>query len=268
MDTTLTAPRPLFTRRPLTFRTLVIGALIGIALVYLFVQAVVLGHVEMPLPIFVGISLLLASLVAGWPVGGWRWTPLLGVVWSTMMLVGSAQRALTHLVQPASTLQFGTQLVLLGILVTGIVAGIGATVQNYRRPAAEQRLPNWVRWAALVLAGLFVGAVAVAAIPHPRGTQIDAATLARLPLIPLSAFNGAEIRVKAGELTALRLANPSGAAHSFDVDELDLHVPMPANDESLALFTADTPGVYTFYCDPHYNKATGQGMRGALIVEP
>jgi plastocyanin len=43
---------------------------------------------------------------------------------------------------------------------------------------------------------------------------------------------------------------------------------MPANGESLALFTADTPGVYTFYCSPHYNKATGQGMHGTLIVEP
>jgi plastocyanin len=268
MDTTLTAPRTRLDRRPLTFRTLVIGALVGIALVYIFVQAVLLGRVEMPLPIFMAISLLLASLVAGWPVGGWRWAPVLGAVWSTIMLVGSAQRALTHLAQPASTLQFGAQLLLLGILVTGVVAGIGATVQNYRRPTAEQRLPSWVRWSYLVIAGLFIGAVAVAAIPQPRGTQIDAATLARLPLIPLSAFDGDEIRVRAGELTALRLANPSGAAHSFDVDEFYLHIAMPANGESLALFTADTPGVYTFYCSPHYNKATGQGMHGTLIVEP
>lgn len=268
MDTTLTAPQTRINRRPLTFRTLVIGALVGIALVYVFVQAVLLGRVEMPLPIFVVISLLLAALVGGWPVGGWRWTPILGVVWSTIMLVGSAERALTHLAQPASTLQFGTQLLLLGILLTGIVAGIGATVQNYRRPAAEQRLPRWVPWGYVALAGLFVGAVAVAAIPQPSGTQVDAATLAGLPLIPLSAFEGGEIRVRAGELSALRLANPSAAAHSFDVDELNLHVAMPANGESLALFTADTPGVYTFYCAPHYNKATGQGMHGTLIVEP
>ena len=268
MDATLIAPHARTARRPLTFRTLVIGALLGIALVYSFVQAVLLGRVEMPLPIFVGISLLLAGLVAGWPLGGWRWTPLLGVAWSLIMLLGSAQRALTHLAQPESTLQFGTQLVLLGILVTGVVAGIGATVQNYRRPTAEPRLPGWVRLSGLLMAGLFIGAIAVAAVPQGGGTQVDAATLAQLPLVPLTVFDDGEIRVRAGELTALRLANPSAAAHSFDVDELNLHVAMPAGHESLALFRADTPGVYTFYCAPHYDKATGAGMRGTLIVEP
>gem|GEM_PF-704521 len=268
MDTTLIAPHARTNRRPLTLRMLVVGALLGIALVYVFVQAALLGRVEMPLPIFVGVSLLLAGLVGGWPLGGWRWAPLLGTAWSLIMLLGSAQRALTHLAQPASTLQFGTQLVLLGILVTGVVAGIGATVQNYRRPAAEPGLPIWARRGGLLMAGLLIGAIAVAAIPQESGTQVDASTLAQLPIIPLSVFDDGEIRVRAGELTALRLANPSGAAHSFDVDELNLHVAMAANSESLALFRADTPGVYTFYCAPHYDKATGRGMRGTLIVEP
>jgi plastocyanin len=269
MDTTLTAPRTQTVRRPLTFRTLAVGALVGIALVYMFVQAVLLRQVEMPLPIFMGISLLLASLVAGWPVGGWRWTPLLSVAWSLVLLISSAQRVLTHLAQPESTLQFGAQLLLLGILVTGVVAGIGASVQNYRRPAAEQQLPRWVRRSYLVMAGLLVGAVAVAAIPQTgSGVQVDRAVLAQLPAVPLSAFNNGEIRVRAGQLTALRLENPDAAGHSFDVDALDLHVAMPAGSESLALFRANTPGTYTFYCAPHYNKATGQGMRGTLIVEP
>jgi plastocyanin len=268
MDTTLIAPHARSSRRPLTFRTLVTGALLGIALVYVFVQAVLLGRVEMPLPIFVAISLLLAGLIGGRPLGGRRWAPLLGTAWSLIMLLGSAQRALTHLAQPESTLQFGTQLVLLGILVTGVVAGIGATVQNYRRPAVAPGLPGWARRGGLLMAGLLIGAIAVAAIPQASGTQVDASTLAQLPLIPLSVFDDGEIRVRAGELTALRLANPSAAAHSFDVDELNLHVAMPADSESLALFRADTPGVYTFYCAPHYDKATGRGMRGTLIVEP
>jgi plastocyanin len=88
-----------------------------------------------------------------------------------------------------------------------------------------------------------------------------------LPAVPLDAFNGGEIRVRAGQLTALRLENSAAAAHSFDVDALNLHVVMPGDSESLALFTADTPGSYTFYCAPHYDKATGKGMHGTLIVE-
>ncbi|HWQ13566.1 MAG TPA: plastocyanin/azurin family copper-binding protein [Roseiflexaceae bacterium] len=43
---------------------------------------------------------------------------------------------------------------------------------------------------------------------------------------------------------------------------------MPAGQDSLALFVAGQPGTYTFYCAPHYDKATGEGMHGTLIVEP
>lgn len=82
MNSTLTATRPLTDRQPLGFRALVVGSLLGFALLYLYVQVVLLGKVEMPLPIFVVVSLLLAALLAGRPVGGWRWTPLLGAAWS------------------------------------------------------------------------------------------------------------------------------------------------------------------------------------------
>ena len=37
---------------------------------------------------------------------------------------------------------------------------------------------------------------------------------------------------------------------------------------SLALFTPTKPGTYTFYCSLHYDKATGEGMQGTLIVAP
>jgi plastocyanin len=113
-----------------------------------------------------------------------------------------------------------------------------------------------------------IGAVIAAAIPRASGTQVDPAVLAQLPAIPLEAFAGGEIRVRAGELTALRLENPDAVAHSFDVDELNVHVGMPADSDSLALFITDMPGSYTFYCAPHYDKATGSGMHGTLIVEP
>lgn len=269
MNTTLAAARPAQTdRRPLGLRALAVAALVGIALIYIFVQAVLLGKVEMPLPIFVLVSLLLAALVAGRPVGGWRWTPILATLWSLILGAGSLGRMLLHLAHPEDTLTFAAQLVLLATLATGIVAGIGATVQNYRLPAAERRMPRWVRWGAVAVASLIVGGVAVAAIPQTSGAQVDPATLAQLPGVPLSAFENGEIRVRAGQLTALRLENPSAAGHSFDVDELGLHIAMPAGENSVALFTAPAPGTYTFYCAPHYDKASGQGMRGTLIVEP
>lgn len=92
--------------------------------------------------------------------------------------------------------------------------------------------------------------------------------IAQLPAVPLSAFGNGVLRVKAGELTGLRLENPDSVVHGFDVDELDLHVAMPACSDTAAFFVAEQPGTYLFYCMPHYDKKTGQSMHGTLIVEP
>jgi plastocyanin len=66
----------------------------------------------------------------------------------------------------------------------------------------------------------------------------------------------------------LRLENTDPVTHSFDVDELNVHVVMPHGQTALAVFKPTEPGSYTFYCAPHYDKNTGQGMKGTLIVEP
>jgi plastocyanin len=68
-------------------------------------------------------------------------------------------------------------------------------------------------------------------------------------------------------LLAFRLENADRAGHSFDIDELGGHAPMPAGQSGSALFRPATPGTYTFYCAPHHDKASGQGMKGTLIVE-
>jgi plastocyanin len=269
VDTALIAPRTRAARQPLSLSTLVAGALVGFALLYVYIQAALIQGIEMPLPIFSLVSLLLAALVAGRPVGGWRWTPLLGAAWGLVLLFGKVEMVLFHLAHPENTHEFAAQLVMIGLAVIAVVGGVGATAQNYRRPAAERRLPRWAPWGLTALASLLLGAVTVAAIPQAgSGVQVAPAVLAQLPAVTLDAFNGGEIRVRAGQLTALRLENSDAAAHSFDVDELNLHVAMPGDSDSLAIFTAEAPGVYTFYCAPHYDKATGRGMRGTLIVEP
>ena len=113
-----------------------------------------------------------------------------------------------------------------------------------------------------------MGAILVAIPQAGNAASISPAVLDRLPAVTLDAYNGGEIRVKAGQLAAFRLENPSAVGHSFDVDALNVHTPMASRSTSLTLFTADKPGTYTFYCAPHYDKATGQGMHGTLIVEP
>lgn len=78
-------------------------------------------------------------------------------------------------------------------------------------------------------------------------------------------FAQEEIYVSVGTDVKLALFNEDVLAHSFDVDELDLHIAMPANDSAERSLTITQSGTYTFYCAvPGHRQA---GMVGTLIVE-
>ena len=78
-------------------------------------------------------------------------------------------------------------------------------------------------------------------------------------------FGQTELRVQAGQEITLQLENYDMYAHSFDIDELDLHIEMPANDRVSTTFTAPEPGTYTIYCGVPGHKAAG--MVATLVVE-
>jgi heme/copper-type cytochrome/quinol oxidase subunit 2 len=252
------------TRAPLpTLSKLTIAALVGMALSFVYLQAIFLQRIEMPLPVFSILALALAGIVGT----GWRWAPLLGAGWSGIMIAGNASHMVQDLAHPEDTHLFGFVVVLAAILIVGVIAGLSAAVQNYREVDAR-RTPSWLRPALIALAALVVGLISTAAIPRAAGAGVSPEVLSTLPPVTLEAYNGGEIHVKAGQLTALRLENPDGVGHSFDVDEMNVHIAMPSGNDSLALFSAAQPGRYLFYCAPHYDKTTGSGMHGTLIVEP
>lgn len=80
------------------------------------------------------VSLVVAGLlvVVGLVATGWRWTPLVGAVVAGFLFFGNPL-LLYNLSQPLTNLFFWSALleVISGLLA--VVAGIGATVQNYRR---------------------------------------------------------------------------------------------------------------------------------------
>ncbi|MEI2609177.1 MAG: cupredoxin domain-containing protein [Candidatus Promineifilaceae bacterium] len=71
--------------------------------------------------------------------------------------------------------------------------------------------------------------------------------------------------MQAGELVTMTLENKDAAAHAFDIDEFDVHIPIPAQEELTFTFTPTQPGTYTFYCGVLGHR--GGGMVGTLIVE-
>lgn len=105
-----------------------------------------------------------------------------------------------------------------------------------------------------LLNGLFSGAGATAVSP---GALLYPSENMR--------FGQEVLVVKAGENITLELDNRDMYAHSFDIDELDLHVEMPANDQIATQLTAVSPGTYTIYCAiPGHREA---GMVATLVVE-
>jgi heme/copper-type cytochrome/quinol oxidase subunit 2 len=256
MEQSITRSR-LMVGRPLnTLARVHLLSLFGLALAFVYLQALLVGTF-LPIPTaMVAITLVVAGVVAT----GWRWAPLLGAIWLLLVNATSANVILYHLARPENAHDFGFYVVVIGMSLAGIVASFGAAA----RPA---QAPRWLPLFLVAVAMLCLGAVAVVAIPRPDTTaQVNTAALEGLPTLTTAnfAFDRAELRARAGETVALRLHNSDAATHAFAIAELGVDVPMHSGETELALFRPAAPGTYTFYCSvPHH-----EDMRGTLIVEP
>lgn len=226
----------------------------------------VAGHVPSEVMLFLILPVLTAAAI----VRGWRWVPLFVAALSALLLVLLSPHLPRILAVPGDGL-FVPFVLLTGLGITGLVAGVLAGIQNYRSKPDERRMPRWMTAKLAALGGVVVGIFLMSSLAQQGAAAgISTAVLEQLPAVETERFEFVqdEIRVKAGETVALRLVNRDAATHSFDIDEFEVHALMPPNATAVAIFKADRPGAYTFYCAPHYDKQSGQGMKGTLIVEP
>jgi len=250
-------------RAPLSALTkLTIAALIGFAGVAVYAKTMVIGPLDLGTAILAAVLLLVAGVIAM----GWRWAPLLGALMSILPIVGSLHLIIHDLTHPEAFSLFVTVLLVVATTLVGIVAGVSATVQNYR--SRERRTPRIMFPALATFAALCLGAILVAAIPREASAGVDPAILAELaPLTtPDFRFEQTTLTAKVGETVALRFENPHIAPHSFDIDELNVHIPAAPGTQGLILFTPTTPGTYTYYCAVPGHRDLG--MEGTLIVAP
>ncbi len=262
METALTQPT-VRRRAPLSALTkLTIAALIGFAAFIVYSQVFLFGRFDLAQTVFVLVLLAVAGVIAL----GWRWAPLLGAMLGALIISGDPALIIHDLTHPEAFHLFVTVLLAVAMALVGIVAGISATVQNYRSP--ERHTPRIMVPALAALATLCLGAILVGAIPRETSAGVSPEVLAGLPAIttPDFRFEQTQLTAKVGETVALRLDNTHNAPHSFDVDELNVHVPVAPGAQSLILFKPTTPGRYTFYCDVPGHRELG--MEGTLIVEP
>jgi plastocyanin len=263
---TITMTLPLSRRRsPAALGVVAAGALAVVALILILIQVTMFGFVP-PIAGFAAAALVFAGLVAA----GRRWAPALGALLGIALLAMFGPPILEVVSNPAiQGTMFPMMATLLAALAVGIVGGIAATVQNYR--GGERRMPRLLPATLALLAGLIAGATAVALAPQEgMSVGINPETYQALPALETRGFEFAqkELHVKAGQVVMLRLSNADPEAHFLDIDELGVHAPVAPGKTSMAVFTAPASGSYLFYCHPHADKASGEGMVGRLIVDP
>lgn len=267
METTLSTPR-VRGRKPVSaLGKLSIAALIVIGLDLIFLLAYLIGEVIPPLAVFAALSFVFAGLIAL----GFRWAPVLAVLISALLVAMNFEPMLAAVMSPTVSFpMFVLGATMLPAAIVGIIAGIAATVQNYRFAPEARRAPRGFAFAVTALVAIVAGGLIVAAMPvQGMATGISPETLDSLPVVSAAnfEFGQKELRVKVGETVAYKLTNADKEAHYLDIDELNVHAPIPAGKTGLAVFKATTPGTYLFYCHPHADKASGEGMVGKLIIE-
>jgi uncharacterized cupredoxin-like copper-binding protein len=246
-------------RAPLSALAKVTIATLVACLVLMTYMQMLVGGWDPPVLLIFGIPAVLFAL----PVAliRRRWAAWFGVFFWAAFLAANGPYLAHDLAHPEIRQVFIFMVVLVAVNVIGLAAGLGAAL------ARASGLPRWFTNGVKVVLGVCVGASFVAALPR-AGSGVDAATLARLPALTTTRmqFTQPELRAVAGETVALRLENSDPAGHSFDIDELNVHVSMPPGEPTLALFTPTEPGAYVFYCSvPGHREA---GMVGTLVVEP
>src|SRR5262245_7152687 len=137
-------------RQPLAaLGKLTIAALVGIALAVIYVLAAVVGQIDPMGLAFSGLPLIAAGVM----LAGWRWTPALGALVGVLLLAMIGPMAPFALADPGSA-TFAPVLLVLALSAVAVALGISATVQNYRRAAADRRAPRWLAAALTGAAGL------------------------------------------------------------------------------------------------------------------
>ncbi|MBI2675552.1 MAG: hypothetical protein HYX24_03780 [Candidatus Aenigmarchaeota archaeon] len=74
---------------------------------------------------------------------------------------------------------------------------------------------------------------------------------------PKTAFSLKEMQVKKGDRVRVKITNTKGA-HDFVIDEYNVRIETPLNQEVVAEFVADKAGDFIYYCSKPNHREWGQ----------
>jgi plastocyanin len=223
------------------------------------------------------IPALAALLAAGFIVSRVRWAPALvsGVAFLTATLwlfAPDYQYDLTH--PGGNVIDFILLVIILTFALVAVVAGVGATIQNYQ--SAEPRTPQGLRPFLTALSGIVVGMIAVALIvaanPQAGSASTDAGGE---PTVYIGGTHFIQDIVLVPKGSRLRIVNDSSVEHILQNGRWSANgaaqtvaesgapavhnVDIKGGDVEIGPFT--TTGVFHIYCTLH------SGMNLTIVVE-
>jgi uncharacterized cupredoxin-like copper-binding protein len=207
----------------------------------------------------------LATLWSGSRTRPWIW--LVATLPGVLILLFSGPYAPYALRHPADALGFVTSLVALVAAAVDVVAGVTA----WREVRAGRVILEPLGRAGLVLltvVGLTVGACltsVAAASSTSAGIALTGPPASTVTLTALNTkFLETAFDAKSGDVIGIFVTNKDAYAHSFDVDALGTHVPLPASSTTFVALKPTAAGALQFYCAvPGHRDA---GMVGTITV--
>jgi len=223
------------------------------------------------------IPALPALLAAGFVVSRVRWAPALGsgvaFLTATLWLFApDYQYDLTH--PGGNVIDFILLVIILAFALVVVVAGVGATIQNYQ--SVEPRTPQGLRPFLTALSGIVVGMIVVALIvaANPQAGSASTNTGGE-PTVHIGGAHFVQDIVLVPKGSKLRIVNDSSVEHILlngrwsangtaqTVAEPGVpavhNVDIKGGDVEIGPFT--TTGVFHIYCTLH------SGMNLTIVVE-
>lgn len=203
------------------------------------------------IPFFIPFIVIFGGV--GWWIGrGSRVAAIVGGVLAIIFIAMNAPFIIPSLAVPASLIDFVSTAWILLAAVTVVVAGFLAfrgTTASPDGPRMFQRIVVGLGVLALVVS-VFMTLAYDDAIKRQGDVELTAEAIE---------FDPEDLEGDSGTV-AVFVTNNDPTFHTFTIDDLDVHLDIPANTTARIEFEAD-PGEYEFYCVPHE-----QDMKGTLTV--
>jgi len=206
-----------------------------------------------------------------------RWATLAAVPLMLLMLLGGLPSALPTVAAPTMP-EFTAWLTITVLLIdagVGVAFGIAASLEAFgRKTPAPALMGDHFSIAAMGASaalgstiGMALLGVAVAATPPPvdntaalQGRPDNYVTV----VMHNVRFDPADLQLPAGKVTAVFLVNEDPFGHAFDIDELNVHVPVAAGETKVVMLAPPAGASLHFYCSvPGHADA---GMVGTLVA--